>query len=142
MLLAQVWIGYPTKFSFQHYFCNLIEFFMTKNCSNFNIFNTLGLKIFKSLSLNPTYWRFSKNIKSMPRFPNNFLFWFKWFRMKNYSIFNSVSTIGQNIMKPTWCASLIIKGFPMIIWVWQEAIWLGRFQDYKWNKKKATFFHR
>jgi hypothetical protein len=39
--LAQVWIGYLTKFSFQnHFFCNFIKFSMTKKLTRNSIFLT------------------------------------------------------------------------------------------------------
>jgi hypothetical protein len=47
MSLAQVWTSYPTSFSFQFSFDNLIEFSMTKAYSKFCISYILGLKTFQ-----------------------------------------------------------------------------------------------
>jgi hypothetical protein len=69
LLMAQVWTGHPTKFSFQNH---IIEFPMTqKTYSKINILCTLALKFSKSPSLNPTHWGLSNNIQSAPKFPYN-----------------------------------------------------------------------
>jgi len=88
---------YPTKT-----IC-LILISNDKNCSKFNIFHTLCLKISKSFSLNPTCWRFPNKTKSTPKFFHNLFFWFKWIFNDKIVQFNNLSTIVQNITKPTWC---------------------------------------
>jgi len=48
---------YPTNLSFQNQFCNVDEFFVTKNYSMFNIFQISILKFKKSCPWNLNLWR-------------------------------------------------------------------------------------
>jgi hypothetical protein len=51
-------------------------------------------------------------------------------------MFNYFSTIGHNIMDPTWC-TLTHQGLSEVPRAQQEAPWFGRFQHEKQNKQSS-----
>ncbi len=106
---------------------------------NFIISRTLGLKISKSLSLNPTHWDLFNNIKSASKFPYNFLFWFKWIfseKVIQYSI-----TFSNYRLKHYETNSMQIyssRAFHLIPRVQQEVLWYGRSRPNKQNRTKQN----
>lgn len=119
--------GYVTNLSYQNHLFNLIS--NDKNCSKFNILHTICLKNSKSFSLNPTCWGFPNKTKSTPKFAHNLFFWFKWIFNDKIVQFKNLSTIVQNITKPTWCIpthqglSNGIKSVAKGVEVWDISMW-------------------
>ncbi len=56
--------------------------------------------------------------------------------MRKSSIFNNSYTIGLNIMKPSQCTSLLVKGFPIVPSMQPSVpMWFGRSET---DKPKQT----
>jgi hypothetical protein len=104
--LAQVWTHCP--FPSKIIFCTLIGFPMT-NYSKFNISHILGLKISKSLSLNPTHWGLSTISRVHPNFPIIILL-FKWIWSLNFVHYLMSSPLYVDTLWNQLSAPLLIKG--------------------------------
>ncbi len=70
----------------------------------FNIVLTLGLKIIKLPSMNPTHQGLSKDTKTLyPNFPKNCNFDFVEISLN--ILFNNTCILGLNVTKSPWCTS-------------------------------------
>jgi hypothetical protein len=127
MLLAQVWIGYETNFSFQNHCCHLIEFFAYKNYSKFNNSHTLGFKTSKSPSLYPRAFQIYQKCAQI-------CLWSKWIFIEKI-VWYSITSPSQ--VKTSWIQlnASYSKGFPKIPRTWQEVTLFGRCQHDKQTKQ-------
>ncbi len=127
-----MWIGYATIFSFQNHFFHSKWTPNYKNYSQFNISPTLGLENSKLLSLNLAF----KGFLELPKKHAQIFLYFLKFYLNEFSM--KICSILNNVFKTLWNelgAALLVKGFPIVLRMWQEASWFG-------DLNMTTFLHR